>query len=208
MPENAADFPSGFAQDAARAERAVAASARRMAESLSSFTRAQNAAARASRNFSSAVVKSFEQAVFEGRSLSDVLRGLALDFSRATLKQALAPLGRPAASLLTRLAGAANGAVFAGGAVQPFARGGIVGGPAFFPLRSGLGVIGEAGPEAVLPLARGRDGKLGVAAQSHAARPVNVNFHITTPDAESFRRSHSQTAALLRRALARGGSTL
>ncbi len=51
------------------------------------------------------------------------------------------------------------------GAIQPFASGGVIGTPTYFPLRSGgVGLAGEAGPEAIMPLARGPDGRLGVAA--------------------------------------------
>lgn len=46
--------------------------------------------------------------------------------------------------------------------ILPFARGGIVNGPTVFPMANGLGLMGEAGPEAVMPLTRGADGKLGV----------------------------------------------
>lgn len=64
---------------------------------------------------------------------------------------------------LGSLFGAANGAAFAGGGVVPFARGGIVGGPTAFPMRGGrTGLMGEAGPEAIMPLRRGRNGRLGV----------------------------------------------
>lgn len=60
----------------------------------------------------------------------------------------------------------ANGNVFSGGNVVPFANGGVVGGPTFFPMSGGrAGLMGEAGPEAIMPLTRGSDGKLGVAAE-------------------------------------------
>lgn len=58
----------------------------------------------------------------------------------------------------------AKGNVFEGGDVTAFAKGGIVGSPTFFGMKSGLGLMGEAGPEAIMPLRRGADGKLGVAA--------------------------------------------
>jgi lambda family phage tail tape measure protein len=61
------------------------------------------------------------------------------------------------------LTASAMGNVFSGGNVIPFARGGIVNGPTIFPMAKGMGLMGEAGPEAVLPLSRGANGKLGVA---------------------------------------------
>ena len=42
------------------------------------------------------------------------------------------------------------------GAIKPFAAGGVIGTPTYFPLtQGGVGLAGEAGPEAILPLARG-----------------------------------------------------
>lgn len=56
----------------------------------------------------------------------------------------------------------ANGNIFHGGNVIPFARGGIVNRPTVFPMANGAGLMGEAGPEAVMPLRRGPGGRLGV----------------------------------------------
>lgn len=68
---------------------------------------------------------------------------------------------------------AANGAAFAQNGIQPFAMGGIVTKPTFFKYANGgafnNGVMGEAGPEAIMPLKRGADGKLGVAARLDGA---------------------------------------
>jgi lambda family phage tail tape measure protein len=58
---------------------------------------------------------------------------------------------------------AANGAVFDGSNAQFFAEGGVVERATPFAMSNGkTGVMGEAGPEAIMPLARGADGKLGV----------------------------------------------
>ncbi len=68
---------------------------------------------------------------------------------------------------------AANGAAFAQNGIQPFAMGGIVTKPTFFKYAKGgemqNGLMGEAGPEAIMPLKRGADGKLGVAARLDGA---------------------------------------
>lgn len=50
--------------------------------------------------------------------------------------------------------------------VMPFAKGGVVATPSYFPLGNTLGVAGERGAEAILPLARGGDGRLGVRAEN------------------------------------------
>ena len=56
----------------------------------------------------------------------------------------------------------ANGNVFAKNKIVPYAMGGIVNKPTLFPMANGMGLMGEAGPEAVMPLKRGANGKLGV----------------------------------------------
>ncbi|WP_207553557.1 phage tail length tape measure family protein [Pseudoroseomonas deserti] len=61
----------------------------------------------------------------------------------------------------------ALGNAFAGGNVVPFAKGGVprVDEPTFFPMAGGnVGLLGEAGPEAILPLKRMANGELGVQA--------------------------------------------
>ncbi|MDN5786017.1 phage tail tape measure protein, partial [Pseudorhodobacter sp.] len=74
--------------------------------------------------------------------------------------------------------------------------------PTNFAMRGGTGLMGEAGPEAIMPLARGLDGRLGV--QAGGGRDVTVVMNISTPDVAGFQRSQSQIAAQAQRALARG----
>ncbi len=98
----------------------------------------------------------------------------------------------------------ANGNAFSMGEVVPFASGGVVTRPSIFGMRDGqTGLMGEAGPEAIMPLARGSDGRLGVQTSGSAAAPV-VHFNVQATDAESFRRSEGQITAMLSRAVARG----
>lgn len=66
----------------------------------------------------------------------------------------------------------AKGGAFQGGNVIPFARGGIVNRPTLFPMANGAGLMGEAGPEAVMPLRRGANGSLGVAMHGGGASVV------------------------------------
>ena len=144
--------------------------------------------------FGNRLVTSFASAAIQGGKLSDVLRGLALSLANTALSQGLRPLGNLVGGLLGNLVGGA----------KPFADGGVVNSPTLFPMRSGPGLMGEAGPEAIMPLARGADGKLGV----RGAGGVNVTVNISTPDAASFERSQSQVAALIARAVARGQRNL
>jgi hypothetical protein len=73
-------------------------------------------------------------------------------------------------------ASAANGAVFDAGHALAFAGGGVVSRPTVFPMASGWGLMGEAGPEAIMPLARTSSGELGVKAQN-AGTVVIVENH-------------------------------
>ena len=57
----------------------------------------------------------------------------------------------------------AKGGAFNMGNVVPFAHGGVVGSPTMFPMSRGrTGLMGEAGPEAIMPLNRTANGDLGV----------------------------------------------
>jgi len=86
---------------------------------------------------------------------------------------------------------------------MPFAKGGVVSQPTNFPMSGGMGLMGEAGPEAIMPLTRGPDGRLGVQSAG-GSRPVTVVMNISTPDVQGFQRSQSQIAAQAMRALSRG----
>lgn len=68
----------------------------------------------------------------------------------------------------------AKGGVFEGGAITPFAQGGVVTRPTVFPFANGIGLMGEAGPEAIIPLKRGADGRLGVAGGG-SSTTINVS---------------------------------
>ena len=94
----------------------------------------------------------------------------------------------------------ATGGVYAENGIQPFARGGIVDKPTLFPFAKGTGLMGEAGPEAIIPLRRGRDGNLGVASGGGGGATsvvVNVdakgsNVEGDTPKGQQLGRALSQ----------------
>lgn len=67
--------------------------------------------------------------------------------------------------------------------------------------------MGEAGAEAILPLARGADGRLGVRSQQQQNTPTVV-FNVSTPDATSFRKSQAQISTMLTRTMMRGQRNL
>lgn len=97
----------------------------------------------------------------------------------------------------------ANGNAFNQSGVMAFANGGVVSSATPFSFGGGkLGVMGEAGPEAILPLKRGPNGQLGV--QAGGGAPTVFNYYIQTPDANSFRKSQPQIMAEAQRGLNRG----
>ncbi|MGH6737319.1 MAG: phage tail tape measure protein [Methyloceanibacter sp.] len=171
----------------------------------SELRRELSEASRLSGKFASDLTRAFTDASLKGRALSDVLRSLAFSLSQNTLAAALEPISQAFGNGLTQLLG---GAGLVPALPVPFAHGGVISSPMTFPLGGRrLGLAGEAGPEAILPLARGRDGRLGVRADG-AASAVNVTFNVTTQDAQSFRRSEGQIAAMLSRVVGRGQRNL
>lgn len=163
---------------------------------------------RRSRSFGSALTGALASATRGGKGLEDVLRSAGLRLTEIALSAGLKPLEGLLGSGLSGLAGSFTGATaFAEGGVPgrvtPFASGGVVSSPTYFPMDGEMGLMGEAGSEAILPLKRGADGALGVAA-SGGAGPVNVVFNVTASDAQSFRKSEGQIAAMLTRTVGRG----
>ena len=159
-----------------------------------------------SASFGSQLAGALKTAAVSGRSLDDVLRRIALNLAGMALSRGLQPLQNLAGSLFSSLFG--GGLLgFARGGVVPFASGGVVSSPTYFPLGGRMGVMGEAGAEAILPLQRSSDGRLGVAGGGRASA-LNVVFNVSTADATSFRKSEAQLTAMLARAVGRGSRGL
>ena len=152
--------------------------------------------------------QAFDGVIFDGEKLSDHLRSMLSGVIDVVYSASVDPvtdhfgtaLGEGLGGLIKGLFPFADGASFAQGRVMPFANGGVVSGPTLFPMRGGTGLMGEAGPEAIMPLARGPDGKLGVRGGGGATQ---VTINVSTPDAQSFQRSQGQIAAQMSRALGR-----
>ena len=164
-------------------------------------------AASLGRQFSSALVGAFESIAIKGKNVGDVLRTLALRLSDIVLRAALKPLEQGFSQFVTGLVsgglGFAKGGALQNGMPVPFASGGVIQSPIAFPLAGGrFGIAGERGAEAIMPLSRGPDGRLGIAARGGGGVSVTVN--IQTPNAESFLKSETQVAAMLARAVSRG----
>lgn len=90
----------------------------------------------------------------------------------------------------------ANGNAFDRGNVIPFASGGIVDRPTLFPMANGAGLMGEAGPEAIMPLKRGADGKLGVASSGGKSASITFNIDAKGADATQIAALQAQLKAM------------
>lgn len=123
--------------------------------------------------------------IFEGEALSDVLGNLAKSLAAAALEaatlaafnslfSAILPGYNPSSGAVTANA---QGNVFNKGRITAFASGGVVNSPTYFPMRGGTGLMGEAGPEAIMPLMRMPGGDLGVRAKAgDVTVPVSVKI--------------------------------
>jgi phage-related minor tail protein len=165
---------------------------------------------RLGQQFARTMGRAFQDMAVRGRSFGDVLRGLGQQLAKLALQAAIKPLGAAlGASIGSALGGAfARGGVIERGSAIPFARGGVVASPTYFPMAGGrAGLMGERGAEAIMPLARGADGRLGVRAAGGGA-PTHITMNVATPDVEGFRRSEGQMAAMLSRTLSRAQRNL
>lgn len=130
------------------------------------------------RQFTSA----FEDAVLASGDFGDALDGLGKDLERLALQSITNPLFRGIQSFLEDnvsnfipgIFANAKGGVYSGAGISQFS-GSIVNSPTVFPFAKGIGLMGEAGPEAIMPLRRTADGVLGIKAQGMGAN-VTVNI--------------------------------
>jgi len=173
-------------------------------EYIASLNDAENPMQKIAQTARDALGDAFMSIVDGTKSASDAFK----DMARAILKQAfellvIQPILDGLFGGLTGGSGggifslfSANGNAFSGGNVIPFANGGVVGGPTAFPMASGkMGLMGEAGPEAIMPLKRGKGGKLGVVAEG-SSQPVVVNqsFNFSANGDDSVKRIIAQEA--------------
>ena len=152
-----------------------------------------------SRSFGTALSGALKSAASGGKGLEDVLRSLGNRLADIALSAGLKPLE-------SMIGGAFSGLLGGAGKVTPFADGGVVSAPSYFPMGGNIGLMGEAGSEAILPLRRGPDGALGVAAAGGGG--TQIVFNVTATDAQSFQKSEAQISAMLARTAMRGQRNL
>ena len=102
-----------------------------------------------------------------GQSLSNILKQLGSMFLQFGMK-----------GLIGSIFPSAKGNVFAQNKIVPFAYGGVVNKPTLFPMANGMGLMGEAGPEAIMPLRRGPGGRLGVESSGGGVKVGTININV------------------------------
>lgn len=149
--------------------------------------------------------KGFGAAINSGKSFNETLSIIGQSLARIAIqdgvKLATQTLTHQLAGLFAETPGSAT---LNTAQINRNADGGIIASPTYFSSGGAIGLMGERGAEAIMPLARGADGRLGVIAQRHAASPVAVTVNISATDFDSFRRSEAQLTGALARAVARG----
>lgn len=213
-----------------RVQRAKVAAARR---SLNARLQMEKEAEREMERAADTIGSSFERAflsIIDGTkdakaAFSDMAQSIIADIAKIVFQQSVSkPIGGFLGSALKGAFGGffggsampdatvgyyaqAKGGAWNGG-VQMFAKGGVVGGPTMFGMQNGMGMMGEAGPEAVLPLKRGPGGNLGV-----EGTPPVVNVNIVNENGGEVETSQKgpNIEVLIKRAVAqdiKGGGTV
>lgn len=124
-------------------------------------------------------------------AFKSMLRNILLDIYR---QQVAEPAAKGIMGVVKKVFGFADGGAFSSGRVIPFANGGVVTGPTTFPMPGATGLMGEAGPEAIMPLKRGPNGKLGVEASGGQQVVVNQSFNFAANGDESVKKIIAQAA--------------
>ena len=128
----------------------------------------------------------FDALIDKSKSVGDAIRNLGLELAKLAAKQAVfkflaaAMPGTFGSGGFLPLLKNANGNAFNNGRVTAFASGGVVSSPTTFPMRGGSGLMGEAGPEAIMPLTR-VGGKLGVRSAGGGGAKTSIQIINNTP---------------------------
>ena len=148
-----------------------------------------------------ALTTPFEEGETAGERFKKVMLGILRDISRQLIAtgiaRAITGLFGGGATPAPAIAPSAKGNIIANNNIKPFARGGVVNKPTLFPMQSGMGLMGEAGPEAILPLKRTPDGKLGVEATGQGGGTINI-FNQTPAKIEVINRPNKQRDIFIR----------
>lgn len=138
------------------------------------------------------------QGEFTMNSFREMVASSWTSISDSFFNQAMQPITSALSSGISSFASGLFGGGW--GAASPNASGAVVMGPSYFPSRGGMQSMSEQGAEAIMPLERGRNGRLGIRASGGQAQPnITVNIMTRDPDTKvSFEPSRRQTGRALR----------
>ena len=126
-------------------------------------------------------------------AFGDLARSIIQDMARIVIQQTIMA---PFTGWIGKLLGNANGNAIVDGKVEKYAYGGIVKKPTVFPMANGMGLMGEAGPEAIMPLKRGANGKLGVQSSGGVGN-ITVNVDASGTNVEGDETQGKQLGLLI-----------
>lgn len=201
--EQAAESVKKVAEESRKGSSESLEFGRAVEKASEAFQEQQQEAENLASTISSSLAGSFTSSLRSAESFADAMKNIFSNltdslinmFLQRGLYQLLMSMFSPTAPNVTGIGNypmwVAQGAAFSGGEVIPFAYGGVVSKPTWFPLAGGrTGVMGEKEPEAVMPLERGPGGKLGVKASGWGG--VVIHMKVITNDANSFRQARHQ----------------
>ncbi|MCX5699611.1 MAG: hypothetical protein NTX01_07930 [Candidatus Omnitrophica bacterium] len=154
--------------------------AKKSKETLEKNSEATNRMKDAAKDLGMTFQSAFEDAIIDGKKFSDVLSALLQDIERLVLRAAVTtPLAEAISTGISSFFSAsAQGNIFSGGRLIPFAAGGLITRPTLFPMANGgTGLAGEAGTEAIMPLFRTGSGDLGVKSSGVGGGGVEINVY-------------------------------
>ena len=175
-------------------------------EQTLAFERQKKAQEDLANTIGSAMETSLMSMVDGTKSVKDAFRDMALDIVKHLYKVLViqqminsfgGAIGGPIGNALSTYGQADGGAWQGGSQIQAYADGGVVGGPTLFPMAGGkTGLMGEAGPEAIMPLKRGANGKLGVQMEGGGGDNVVINqsFNFQANGDDSVKKIIAQAA--------------
>tara|TARA_R100000231_G_scaffold3174_2_gene5854 strand:+ start:10533 stop:13133 length:2601 start_codon:yes stop_codon:yes gene_type:complete len=128
-------------------------------------------------------------------AFGDLAKSIIKDMARIFIQRTIM---KPFTGFLDNILGKnANGNAYNNGKITKMAYGGVINSPTIFPMKNGLGLMGEAGPESVMPLKRGSDGKLGVISHGGGVGNIVVNVDASGSSAEGDQEQSQEFGELL-----------
>ena len=132
-------------------------------------------------------------------NFKNLANSIISDMARIAIQQTIT---KPFTNFISGIFGSANGNAFVDGKVQKYAYGGVVNKPSIFPMANGLGLMGEAGyPEAILPLKRGSNGKLGVQSTGGSVGNIVVNVDASGSSVEGDQQQGKELGRIIATAI-------